>query len=530
MIDDSPAVPLLVRADGRIEAPERLAAWLGLDRAPGFLSELSAPGKGLTEFQLSELTDAVRRTQKTAAPFRMVVDAARLEPQPRAARASGRHRIAPGRRGAGVVVRLFRKRARADPHARRDRARAQRFRRAGRADRGRAAADVVPRAPTASCGWSTAHMCARSGHESAEAVIRDQVELVEPVDGVERGARRRAGAHAGPRGRAHRARPRSRASAAQLARVRPAARRRRGRRLRRSISRRWRSRRARSARSARRSACCSTSCRSGSRSSMPTARTLLEPAVPAHLRAAAATPRVDPPEFDRWLDMARDARRVPETRDFPPGGASSASGSRPARRWTTPGRSPTAPTCGSSPSRCPTAGWCWWPRTAPSSSRSRPCATRCCAPAPRRSTACSNRWRCSRPTGGCSCGIAASRDLGPAPRITSTTHPRIEALLEKIGAQARAARRSARRSAKWSARRRSTGEQRGGRVAAVRRAHARVRRGPAARRQRPAHRARRDRSASRRRMRCANATRRWKKPTRSRPASSPTCPTSSAPR
>src|SRR5690606_38933903 len=73
MIEDSPAVPLLVRADGRIEAPDRLAAWLGPDRTPGFLSELTAPGKGLTEFQLAELTDAVRRSQKTAAPFRMVV-------------------------------------------------------------------------------------------------------------------------------------------------------------------------------------------------------------------------------------------------------------------------------------------------------------------------------------------------------------------------------------------------------------------------------------------------------------------------
>ena len=38
MVDESPAVPLLVRADGRIEGPDRLAAWLGLDRMPGFMS------------------------------------------------------------------------------------------------------------------------------------------------------------------------------------------------------------------------------------------------------------------------------------------------------------------------------------------------------------------------------------------------------------------------------------------------------------------------------------------------------------
>ncbi len=34
MMDLAPAVPLLVRVDGRIEAPERLARWLGLDTMP----------------------------------------------------------------------------------------------------------------------------------------------------------------------------------------------------------------------------------------------------------------------------------------------------------------------------------------------------------------------------------------------------------------------------------------------------------------------------------------------------------------
>ncbi len=74
MVDESPALPLLVRADGRIEAPEKLAGWLGLAKLPQFLSELSSEsGGGLQADQLAELTEAVRRTQKTAAPFRMVV-------------------------------------------------------------------------------------------------------------------------------------------------------------------------------------------------------------------------------------------------------------------------------------------------------------------------------------------------------------------------------------------------------------------------------------------------------------------------
>lgn len=73
MIDDSPATPMLVRADGRIEAPERLAAWLGLPGIPDYLTELDTGDGGLTDDDLEQLREAVRRTQKTAAPFRMVV-------------------------------------------------------------------------------------------------------------------------------------------------------------------------------------------------------------------------------------------------------------------------------------------------------------------------------------------------------------------------------------------------------------------------------------------------------------------------
>ncbi|MEO5705742.1 MAG: PAS-domain containing protein [Alteraurantiacibacter sp.] len=77
MIDDSPAIPLVVRGDGRLEGPDRLAAWLGLPKMPSFLSELDGSilggTAGLEADDVEHLREAVRRTQKTAAPFRMVV-------------------------------------------------------------------------------------------------------------------------------------------------------------------------------------------------------------------------------------------------------------------------------------------------------------------------------------------------------------------------------------------------------------------------------------------------------------------------
>lgn len=70
MIEDAPAIPMLVRTDGRIEAPERLAGWLGLETLPQYLADLAGgDGKGLSADQVADLAAAVRRTQRTAAPF-----------------------------------------------------------------------------------------------------------------------------------------------------------------------------------------------------------------------------------------------------------------------------------------------------------------------------------------------------------------------------------------------------------------------------------------------------------------------------
>ncbi|AWW74539.1 histidine kinase [Erythrobacter sp. KY5] len=72
LLDAAPSIPLLVRVDGRIEAPERLARWLGLDAMPKYLSELEGEGDaGLSKAQVEELWEKVRLTQKSAAPFEM---------------------------------------------------------------------------------------------------------------------------------------------------------------------------------------------------------------------------------------------------------------------------------------------------------------------------------------------------------------------------------------------------------------------------------------------------------------------------
>jgi len=79
LLDVAPALPLLVRVDGRIEASDKLARMLGLAAMPKYLSELAAPpgqGKagGLAQAQLDQLWAKIQITQKSASPFRMAIN------------------------------------------------------------------------------------------------------------------------------------------------------------------------------------------------------------------------------------------------------------------------------------------------------------------------------------------------------------------------------------------------------------------------------------------------------------------------
>jgi signal transduction histidine kinase len=79
LLDVAPAMPLLVRVDGRIEVPEKLTRLLGLAGSPKYLSELAAPAGnakagGLAQSQTDQLWSKIQTTQKTAAPFRMAIN------------------------------------------------------------------------------------------------------------------------------------------------------------------------------------------------------------------------------------------------------------------------------------------------------------------------------------------------------------------------------------------------------------------------------------------------------------------------
>jgi signal transduction histidine kinase len=69
LVESAPALPLMVRTDGRIEAPERLANWLGLEKVPNFLTDMVGVGTGLSEEDAQALVRDVAAAQKTGRSF-----------------------------------------------------------------------------------------------------------------------------------------------------------------------------------------------------------------------------------------------------------------------------------------------------------------------------------------------------------------------------------------------------------------------------------------------------------------------------
>ena len=69
LLETAPALPVVVRPDGRIEAPERLGQWLGLSRTPGFVIDFTGKNAGLSEADAADLNRDVIAAQRTGARF-----------------------------------------------------------------------------------------------------------------------------------------------------------------------------------------------------------------------------------------------------------------------------------------------------------------------------------------------------------------------------------------------------------------------------------------------------------------------------
>jgi signal transduction histidine kinase/PAS domain-containing protein len=69
LLETSPALPLLVRSDGKLEASQRLMHWLGFDHLPAHISELHEESRGMIRQDLEALMQDVNLAQKTGSSF-----------------------------------------------------------------------------------------------------------------------------------------------------------------------------------------------------------------------------------------------------------------------------------------------------------------------------------------------------------------------------------------------------------------------------------------------------------------------------
>ncbi len=69
LLQSAPAIPVLIRPDGRIEAPARLASWLGRQVPPAYLSELTGDGGGLAGEDREPLAQDILAAQRGAKSF-----------------------------------------------------------------------------------------------------------------------------------------------------------------------------------------------------------------------------------------------------------------------------------------------------------------------------------------------------------------------------------------------------------------------------------------------------------------------------
>lgn len=76
LLQAAPALPVIIRADGRLEAPERLMSWLGRTSMPGYASELTAEDGGLRPEDAVALARDIAAAQRAGKNFTRGVSAA----------------------------------------------------------------------------------------------------------------------------------------------------------------------------------------------------------------------------------------------------------------------------------------------------------------------------------------------------------------------------------------------------------------------------------------------------------------------
>ncbi len=70
LLDTAPAIPVVVKGDGRIEAADRFSRLLGLDTSATSLSDLAGTeNAGLVNADWQTLNEKVRETQRTGKDF-----------------------------------------------------------------------------------------------------------------------------------------------------------------------------------------------------------------------------------------------------------------------------------------------------------------------------------------------------------------------------------------------------------------------------------------------------------------------------
>src|SRR5690606_3125058 len=73
LLGSAPAAPVIIHADGHLEASDRLAKWLGKDRVPAFLSELIAEDGGLEPDDAAALGREIAAAQRAGKSFALPI-------------------------------------------------------------------------------------------------------------------------------------------------------------------------------------------------------------------------------------------------------------------------------------------------------------------------------------------------------------------------------------------------------------------------------------------------------------------------